>query len=154
MLKNQLTENSAARGEQALTGLRDMMKRHPSMGDVRGRGLMFGFEFVQDRATRQHFPPELKVSALYEQAALRRGLVTYPCTGTVNGGPGDMVLMAPPLTITEQEMTELLGIMDLAVGDVEQALKAKAAATPVARASEVSVDLLRHAQAGVVPSPR
>jgi adenosylmethionine-8-amino-7-oxononanoate aminotransferase len=125
MLTHKLTENSAQRGEQALAGLRQMMTKHPSIGDVRGRGLMFGFEFVQDRATKLHFPPELKVSALLEQAALRRGLVTYPCTGTVGGGPGDMVLMAPPLTITEREMKELLDILDLAVGDVEQALAAK-----------------------------
>jgi adenosylmethionine-8-amino-7-oxononanoate aminotransferase len=120
MRSHDLPANAAARGEQALHGLRKSMAAHPSVGDVRGRGLMFGFEFVRDRATKEPFPPALKVSSLLENAALRQGLVTYPCTGTVDGGPGDMVLMAPPLTITAQEMDDLLTILDLAIGEVEE----------------------------------
>jgi adenosylmethionine-8-amino-7-oxononanoate aminotransferase len=104
------------------------MARHLSIGDVRGRGLMFGFELVQDRATRAPFAPGLKVSTLVEQAALRHGLVTYPCTGTVEGVLGDMMLLAPPLVITEAEMAELLAILDVALGEVEAALGM--AATP------------------------
>jgi adenosylmethionine-8-amino-7-oxononanoate aminotransferase len=121
-LSHDLPANAAARGEQALSGLHKIMAAHPSVGDVRGRGLMFGFELVRDPATQEPFPPELKVSSLLEKAALRHGLVTYPCTGTVDGGPGDMVLMAPPLTITAQEMDELLKILDLAIGEVEEEL--------------------------------
>jgi adenosylmethionine-8-amino-7-oxononanoate aminotransferase len=119
---NDLPANAAARGEQALDGLGRIMAAHSSIGDVRGRGLMFGFEFVEDRATKEPFSPALKVSSLLEKAALRHGLVTYPCTGTVDGGPGDMVLMAPPLTITAQEMDDLLTILDLAIGEVEEAI--------------------------------
>jgi adenosylmethionine-8-amino-7-oxononanoate aminotransferase len=120
MLSHDLAANSTARGQQALEGLRKTMAAHPSIGDVRGRGLMFGFEFVRDRETREAFPAALKVSSLLEKAALRHGLVTYPCTGAVDGGPGDMVLMAPPLTITAQEMDDLLTILDLAIGEVEE----------------------------------
>jgi len=122
VLSHKLTANAAARGQQALKGLRSMMASHPSIGDVRGRGMMFGFEFVRDRDTKAPYPPTLKVSSLLEKAALRHGLVTYPCTGTVDGGPGDMVLMAPPLTITAPEMNELLKILDLAIGEVEEEL--------------------------------
>jgi adenosylmethionine-8-amino-7-oxononanoate aminotransferase len=121
-LSHDLPANAAVRGEQALSGLRKIMAAHASIGDVRGRGLMFGFEFVRNRDTRDPFPPELKVSSRLEEAALRHGLVTYPCTGTVDGGPGDMVLMAPPLTITAQEMDDLLTILDLAIGEVEEEL--------------------------------
>jgi adenosylmethionine-8-amino-7-oxononanoate aminotransferase len=122
MLSHELAANSAARGQQALEGLRRTMAAHPSIGDVRGLGLMFGFEFVRDRATKEPFPAALRVSSLMEQASLRQGLVTYPCTGTVAGGPGDMVLMAPPLTITAQEMDDLLNILDLAIGEVEETI--------------------------------
>ena len=66
-----------------------------------------------------------KVSGLIEAAALRHGLVTYPCTGTVVGGPGDMMLLAPPLVITEQEMAEVLAILDLALGEVEETLEVR-----------------------------
>jgi adenosylmethionine-8-amino-7-oxononanoate aminotransferase len=120
MRAHDLPTNAAARGQQALEGLRKTMAAHPSIGDVRGRGLMFGFEFVQDRGSKEPFPTALKVSSLLEQAALRHGLVTYPCTGTVDGGPGDMVLMAPPLTITAREMDEVLDILDLSIGEVEE----------------------------------
>jgi adenosylmethionine-8-amino-7-oxononanoate aminotransferase len=123
MLTHKLTANSAARGEQALAGLRRLMAKHPTIGDVRGKGLMFGFEFVADRVTKKPFPPERKVSSLLEFAALKRGLVTYPCTGSVSGGPGDMVLMAPPLVINEQEMNELIDILDQSITDVEATLK-------------------------------
>ena len=102
-----------------------MMVKHPSLGDVRGLGLMFGFEFVRDQVTREPFPPQLKISSLLEKAALKHGLVTYPCTGSVDGGPGDMVLMAPPLTITAEQMTELLDILDLAIGEVEDTLEVR-----------------------------
>jgi adenosylmethionine-8-amino-7-oxononanoate aminotransferase len=122
MLSHNLPTNAAARGEQALAGLRWLLAKHPSVGDVRGRGLMFGFEFVQNRETREPFPPALRVSSLLEGAALRHGLVTYPCTGTVDGGAGDMVLMAPPLTIAADEMDELLKRLDLAIGEVEETL--------------------------------
>jgi adenosylmethionine-8-amino-7-oxononanoate aminotransferase len=129
-LEHRLTENSAARGEQAVAGLRAMMAQHPIIGDVRGRGLMFGFELVQDRATRAPFEPGKRVSGLLEKIALGHGLVTYPCTGTVDGGPGDMVLMAPPLIITAAEMDELLRILDVSIGEVEAALGVTPVAAP------------------------
>jgi adenosylmethionine-8-amino-7-oxononanoate aminotransferase len=134
-LDHDLTGNAAARGEQALVGLRQLMAKHASIGDVRGRGLMFGFELVKDRVTKEPLAPGLKVSSLLEQAALRHGLVTYPCTGTVDGVLGDMVLMAPPLVITSEQMGDLLGILDLAIGEVEEALSVRPAAAPVVTAA-------------------
>jgi len=123
ILKNRLVENSTERGLQALAGLRKIMENHPIIGDVRGKGLMFGFEFVQDKASKEPFPPGLKVSLLLEEAALRGGLVTYPCTGTVDGTTGDMTLMAPPLIITTDQMDDLLNILDESIGEVERRLE-------------------------------
>ena len=122
VLANDLVTNSAARGEQALAGLHNLMAHHPIIGDVRGRGMMFGFELVRDRSSREPFAPDLKVSSRLEQAALRHGLVTYPCTGPVDGVFGDMMLLAPPLIITAAEMAELLRILDVAIGEVETSL--------------------------------
>jgi adenosylmethionine-8-amino-7-oxononanoate aminotransferase len=124
-LANDLAGNAAARGAQALAGLAGLMAKHPIIGDVRGRGLMFGFELVADRATKAPFPPARKLSSQVEATALRQGLVTYPCTGTIAGGPGDMMLLAPPLTISEGEMIEVLNILDLAVGEVEEAIEVR-----------------------------
>jgi adenosylmethionine-8-amino-7-oxononanoate aminotransferase len=125
MLEHALAENAAARGEQALTGMRVLMAKHPLVGDVRGRGLMFGFELVRDRATKEPFSPSMKVSARLEQAALSHGLVTYPCTGTAEGWAGDMILMAPPLVTDAVQMDEILNLLDLAIGEVEEALEVR-----------------------------
>ena len=122
IFENQLIENAHLRGLQSLEGMKRIMDKHPSIGDVRGLGLMFGFEFVKDRNTGDPFPPDLKISYLLEQAALKRGLVTYPCTGSVDGASGDMVLMAPPLIVTETQVGDILNILDQAIGEVEETI--------------------------------
>jgi adenosylmethionine-8-amino-7-oxononanoate aminotransferase len=129
ILDHNLTENACKRGEQALEGLQTLMDHHPSIGHVRGLGLMFGFEFVRDQETKEPFPPESKVSSLLEEAALKRGLVTYPCTGSVDGAAGDMVLMAPPLIITESQIDDIVGILDDAIYEVEERLGVTSAPT-------------------------
>lgn len=121
-LDNDLAKNAHSRGEQALAGLARLMDHHPMIGDVRGKGLMFGLEYVKDRETKDPFAPSLRVSAQVEAAALKRGLVTYPCTGTVDGTLGDMTLLAPPLVINAPQMDELLRILDQAIDEVEEAL--------------------------------
>jgi adenosylmethionine-8-amino-7-oxononanoate aminotransferase len=123
MLEQRLTENAAARGAQSLAGLQTIMDKHPSIGRISGLGLMFGFEFVQDKGTKEPFPPGKKLSSLLEWSAFERGLITYPCTGSLDGVLGDMVLMAPPLVITEKEMDELLKILDDSISDVERRLE-------------------------------
>jgi 4-aminobutyrate aminotransferase-like enzyme len=125
LVEHNLVQNSHERGLQALEGLRRIMARHSIVGDVRGLGLMFGLEYVRDRTTRETFAPELHVSAQVDRAAMRLGLVTYPCTGAVDGVLGDMTLFAPPLTISATEMDELVGILDRAIGEVEPGLAAK-----------------------------
>ena len=127
LLEHHLVENARERGQQALAGLRNLMDRHPIIGDVRGLGMMFGFEFVQDRATKEPFAPQRRLSLAFEQEALRHGLITYPCTGTVDGVLGDMVLMAPPLTMTASQMDDLLSILDETLYPVEEEFETKGA---------------------------
>jgi adenosylmethionine-8-amino-7-oxononanoate aminotransferase len=122
LLEHNLIENARRRGQQALDGLRSLMESHPIIGDVRGLGMMFGFEFVKDRGTKEPFDPKLRVSMLFEQIALEHGLVTYPCSGAVDGVIGDMLLMAPPLVMTAGEMDELLSILDSSLGEIEAQL--------------------------------
>jgi adenosylmethionine-8-amino-7-oxononanoate aminotransferase len=119
MQAHHLVENARQRGQQALDGLQALMEHHPIIGDARGLGMMFGFEFVKDRASKEPFDPKQRVSMAFEQAALRRGLVTYPCSGTVDGVMGDMMLLAPPLVMTAGQMDELLSILDGALSEVE-----------------------------------
>jgi adenosylmethionine-8-amino-7-oxononanoate aminotransferase len=123
ILEHNLVENSRQRGLQALIGLGWLMEKHPIVGDVRGKGLMFGFELVKDQATKRPFESKQHVSRLFEIAAAKRGLVTYPCTGSIDGVLGDMVLLAPPLVIDESQINDVLNIIDASLGDVEKQLK-------------------------------
>ena len=95
-LSHDLAGNAAARGEQALAGL----SRPDGEASDHRRCARPGPDVRLRAGGRprhpEPFPPARKVSACSKQPALRHGLVTYPCTGTVDGGPGDMVLMAPP----------------------------------------------------------
>ena len=120
VLKQNLVENSRARGEQALQGLGSLMEKHAIIGDVRGRGLMFGFELVRNQDTKQPFSPQQHVGAMFEQAALKRGLVSYPCSGTVDGTLGDMILLAPPLVINAAQINDILNIIDDTLTEIEK----------------------------------
>jgi adenosylmethionine-8-amino-7-oxononanoate aminotransferase len=120
ILRNNLVENSRQRGEQALKGLGDLMEKHPIVGDARGKGMMFGFELVKDQETKQIFDARQRASVTFESAAMRRGLVTYPCTGTVDGTLGDMMLLAPPLVTSEVQINDILNILDDTLGEIEK----------------------------------
>ncbi len=123
MLKHDLIENSCQRGAQALKGLRNLMEKHPIVGDVRGLGLMFGFELVKDQNTKRPFELQQHASSMFERAAWKRGLVSYPCSGTVDGTLGDMVLLAPPLVIKEAQINDVLNIIDNSLGEIEKELR-------------------------------
>ena len=122
MEKNHLTENSAARGEQLIKGLQSLADKHIIMDRVSGLGLMVGFECVKDKATKAPFPQSTNISKMIEQAALKRGLVIFPCYGCLDGVEGHMIMLGPPLIITKSQIDELLEILNKAVTDVEQQL--------------------------------
>jgi adenosylmethionine-8-amino-7-oxononanoate aminotransferase len=87
--------------ESALEGLRDM----PSVGDVRGIGLLWGVEFVADKKTKQPYPMELNFAGRVGQSAAGRGLLVYPMQGCVDGFAGDHLLIAPPAVISPEQIT-------------------------------------------------
>ncbi len=92
---------SAAAGfKQALETLRN----ERSVGDVRGIGLLWGVEFVADKATKRPFPAEKNFAARVGDAARKRGLLVYPMQGSVDGTSGDHLLLAPPAVITREQI--------------------------------------------------
>jgi adenosylmethionine-8-amino-7-oxononanoate aminotransferase len=85
---------------RALGGLRDLK----AVGDVRGIGLLWGVEFVADKASKRAFAPELNFAGRVGQAAAKRGLMLYPMQGCVDGLAGDHLLIAPPAVITAEQI--------------------------------------------------
>lgn len=86
---------------QALRGL-------PYIGDIRGRGLLAGIEFVEDVESRAPFLREQRFAERFTAAAERAGLMVWPNTGQADGVNGDLVLLAPPFVITEAEIDEIV----------------------------------------------
>ena len=102
-------------GEQLVTKLSERFGNHPHVGDIRGRGLFLGIEFVADRTSKKAFDPAKKLHTKIKAAAMREGLICYPGGGTVDGVEGDHVLLAPPFIITLDELDELVKKLGKAV---------------------------------------
>ncbi len=116
--KQDLLENVRVRGASLLTGLREALGTHQTVGDVRGRGLFIGIEFVADRATKAPLDPVSKYHNKIQKAAMQRGLMVYGMGGTVDGRKGDHVLLAPPYIIDENHEQELIEKLTDAVNSV------------------------------------
>src|SRR5580765_295629 len=112
-----VVENAAAMGAYLADELPKLAERHPSIGEVRGLGLFWGLELVRDRETREPLVPfnatgeALAPIGKLMKAALDKGL--YLMTHW------NVVIVAPPLTITREELDEGLGVLDevLALAD-------------------------------------
>jgi len=80
----------------------------PHVGDIRGRGLLAGIEFVQDKGTRAPFPRKLKFAETFAEEALTGGLMTWANMGQADGTNGDLSCLAPPFVVSEEELDEIV----------------------------------------------
>ena len=103
-----LVENSAAMGTRLREGLAKVAADVPSIGDVRGLGLMLGNEFVDGEGN-----PDAAAAARAQQAAAEAGLLLLTC-----GAAGNVVRMIPPLVVTESQIDEGLSLWRQAVAAV------------------------------------
>jgi adenosylmethionine-8-amino-7-oxononanoate aminotransferase len=97
----------ARQGELLMQALQTRLGQHPHVGDIRGRGLFIGIEFVRDRDAKTPFDPAEKLHMRVKQAAMERGLLLYPMGGTLDGRHGDHVLLAPPFIMEDGMMEEI-----------------------------------------------
>jgi 4-aminobutyrate aminotransferase len=108
LLKDGLVANAATVGAHLLDGLRELQRKHPLIGDVRGLGLMIGIELVRDRATKERAIDERNALV---QAMFRRGVL-------VLGAGKNAIRIAPPLVLTEPQADSLLRVMDDALSEI------------------------------------
>jgi len=114
IIEREALANAARVGGLMLARLEGWKKTHPTVGDVRGRGLMIGVELVKDKATRE---PATAVRNRIETLAFERGLMVLGCGETT-------LRLCPPLIVNEQEATVALDILEesLTVAEKEFAL--------------------------------
>lgn len=119
--KNHLVARAEAQGRQLQRKLSELMESRV-VGDARGLGMLAGVEFVRDKQTKAPFPRAKRFAETFVAQALKAGLVVWPNVGHANGTDGDLVMIAPPFTITEAEMNELVSRFKTALDEtVERA---------------------------------
>jgi len=117
-----LLTNVRRQGAALLAALQQRFGQHPHVGDIRGRGLLLGLELVADRAGKRPFDPALALHARVKRAAMEAGMLCYPSGGCADGKAGDHVLLAPPFTVTSDEieliLARLASSIDAAIAEV------------------------------------
>jgi adenosylmethionine-8-amino-7-oxononanoate aminotransferase len=108
LAERRLVEAAETQGKRLRAGLEARLGGHPAAGDIRGLGLMVAVELVADRETRAPFPRSARVTERVMAAARDRGLLLYPSTGCVDGRQGDLVMLGPPLIVSDAEVDELV----------------------------------------------
>ncbi len=117
LVKHDLISRSAEMGKYFHRALKSL-ERHSFVGDVRGKGLFAGIEFVKDKKTKEPFDAQLRLNGIVGNRAFEKGLITYPGGGGVDGIRGDHLLLAPPFIITEEQIDDLVGILDQTLTEV------------------------------------
>ena len=115
ILNRNLIPRVQGQGEKLMAALSERFGDHPHIGDIRGRGLFIGMEFVQDRETKAAFNPTLAINKSFKKAAFEAGLICYPMGGTIDGKQGDHVLLAPPFIIEDDHIGEIVDKVDIAL---------------------------------------
>jgi 4-aminobutyrate aminotransferase len=113
IIEREAMANAASVGEFMLERLRGWTKSHPTVGDVRGRGLMIGIEIVKDKATRE---PAVELRNRIETMAFERGLVMLGC------GENSLRL-SPPLIVSREEATVALDILEDVLTSAEKEIE-------------------------------
>ncbi|KAL5049657.1 hypothetical protein BDW71DRAFT_152220 [Aspergillus fruticulosus] len=91
--------------------LRSALEGMQYVGDIRGKGLFWGIEFVKDKVTREPFSPETALASKIQETGMKPefGISLYAGTGTVDGTRGDHIILAPAYNTTKEEIDIIVG---------------------------------------------
>lgn len=119
--EDKLIDNSAAMGEYLRSKARELQEKHPSIGEVRGKGLFCGMELVKNRETREPVhealmepPRPASAKGKVLKKAMQNGVY-------IMAGAASVLVMTPPLTITKEEIDFAISVIDdaLKIADAE-----------------------------------
>lgn len=105
LVRDGLADNARAVGAHLMRGLATLHQRYPVIGDVRGRGLMIGIEFVSDRGSRA---PDHDLAEAVMLQAFRRGVLLLTCGEST-------IRLCPPLVLTATQADEALNVLEASI---------------------------------------
>jgi adenosylmethionine-8-amino-7-oxononanoate aminotransferase len=123
--RERLVERAAAMGLVLRDRLERRLGSHPNVADIRGRGLLHAVELVRDRATREPFAKEARLTNKVVAAGLSENVWFYP------GGTDparDVVTLGPPFVITEAEIDRLVDVLSSAITSAVARVEGRTAA--------------------------
>jgi adenosylmethionine-8-amino-7-oxononanoate aminotransferase len=118
-----LTSRAAELGTMLRNGLERLKTKVPIIGDIRGMGMLLAVELVADQRTKAPLAAELQPTDRIRIHGLNNGLIIYS-RPTSGGKYGHWFLVSPPLTITQEEVVELLGRLEATLDDLHTELVA------------------------------
>lgn len=119
-----LLSNVQAMGSLLSKRLRERLGGHPNVGDIRGRGLFWGIEFVADKESSAPFPIEAHVAMGISERGLEKeyGINVYPGTGSADGIRGDHIIISPAFNVRPEEIEWIVDTVGRLVEDYFAAL--------------------------------
>ena len=115
ILDRDLCGNARAMGARLRSGLERTRDRTGIIGDIRGKGLFLGIEFVKDRATKERFPADPPIGTLIGRRALDNGLLTR--------FDPQWLALGPPLVVTATDIDAILQILDHSIDEILQEVR-------------------------------
>ncbi len=115
--RENLLENVRSQGKLLVKLLNERIGSHPNVGDIRGRGLFVGVEFVANRRTKEPLDPNLLFHSILKKTCQKNGLLVYPGGGTIDGTKGDHVLLAPPYIVDESHIEMIVDRLHRSIED-------------------------------------
>ena len=109
--RENLVENAAVQGAYLCEQLQTLQSQHPTIGDVRGIGLLAGVELVKDRTTKEKFAMDGEEVKMLNTLLLDKGLLTRIT---------HIIMLSPPLCITRPEVDRVVEIIDSSLTEMEQ----------------------------------
>jgi len=117
--EHDLVNRCAEIGEYLARGLEDL-RSHPTVGDIRGKGLMRGIEFVKDKKTKEPIDPKTMFFSQLAHEALNQGMFIEASGGCDRGQAGDMMMFGPPFITTREQIDEMVGLFDEVLSVLEK----------------------------------
>jgi adenosylmethionine-8-amino-7-oxononanoate aminotransferase len=110
-----LVDRAADMGNYLGQRLAFAFSEHPNVGDIRGRGLFWALELVQERDSKEPFPADRHLAWEIWQRAFDLGLIVYYSQGCADGRNGDVIMLGPPLIVNREQLDQMVDILRTAV---------------------------------------
>jgi adenosylmethionine-8-amino-7-oxononanoate aminotransferase len=112
ILERDICANARTQGARLKAGFERLAAKYGIIGDIRGKGLFLGMEFVKDTKTKERFPQNVAFGTQVGKRALASGLL---CRFDPH-----WLAFGPPLVVTAEQIDEMLAILDRSIGEVRE----------------------------------